>query len=251
VTENLQSAAVVNVLANATTRPPENGQLQAVPVGGTDLVTVDGQRADWDALVRQSRSTWTGFSTVTHDDGCANRYPNAEGLTDLAGQVQLAYDNQHLYVAFVVDDDGLVAYSGADERYFLGDSPQLLLDLNLNDDFNDVQLSADDIQIDLLANVDGPLAALWQLGALSSHPLIETQVAVSLTESGYFLEAALPWRELNISPTPGDRFGVVASVNDNDTPATNAQQCIISTAPQRDWRNPTTWGTLLLKPVGQ
>ena len=38
------------------------------------------------------------------------------------------------------------------------------------------------------------------------------------------------------------------NINDNDTPGSNAQECIISTAPQRRWDDPTTWGTLFLKP---
>jgi hypothetical protein len=71
---------------------------------------------------------------------------------------------------------------------------------------------------------------------------------MTLTDTGYFLEAALPWSSLNWAAQPGDRFGVVASVSDNDTPDSNAQECIISTSPQRNWRNPATWGTVLLMP---
>jgi len=41
----------------------------------------------------------------------------------------------------------------------------------------------------------------------------------------------------------------VANISDNDTPDTNAQECIISTSPRHDWRNPTTWGTVLLMPA--
>ena len=70
---------------------------------------------------------------------------------------------------------------------------------------------------------------------------------------GYFLEAALPWTSLGLPPLPGARLGLAASVSDNDTPGTDVQECMISTAPQRDWQDPTTWGTLLLgpPPVGQ
>jgi hypothetical protein len=73
-------------------------------------------------------------------------------------------------------------------------------------------------------------------------------VAVSSTTSGYLVEAALPWASFGISPQPGDRLGLAANVNDNDTPGSNAQECIISTAPQRVWDNPTTWGALFLSP---
>jgi hypothetical protein len=252
VTENLQSAPVVNVLETSSAeRPPLNSRLQAPFIGELGFIKIDGEPGEWDILARQNNLTQTDFSTITYDDGCARRAPGSELLTDLAGRVQLAYDGQFLYAAFVVNDDGLVTYSGPDQRYFLGDSPQLLLDLRLSDDFEDAQLSSDDIQVDLLPNIDAPQVALWQLSNLSSGPLTGAQVAIRPTDTGYFVEAALPWQGLGFVPRPGDRLGIVASVSDNDTPGTNAQECIISTSPQRDWRNPTTWGTVLLRPAGQ
>lgn len=248
-----QGDAVVNVLgSNSAERLPQNGQLQAPNVGSgplTGLLQIDGAQTDWDSLAQQSGIDWTPFSTIIFDEACANRFPGSETLTDLDGRVQLAYDSQNLYVAFIVNDDGLVTYTGADERYFLGDSPQLLLDLDLNGDFDTTQLSSDDIQIDLLPNIDAPQVALWRLNTLTSTPLTEAQLVVSPTDTGYFVEAAIPWSALNTTPQPGDRLGVVASISDNDSPDTDAQECIISTSLQRDWRNPTTWGTVLLVPT--
>lgn len=252
VKEEAQSDTVVNVLAASAERLPQNGQLQALPVGlgqYAGLVQIDGAQSDWDSLAQQSGVGWTAISAITHNQGCDNRFPGAENLADLAGRVQLAYDDQHLYAAFVVNDDGLVTYSSADERLFLGDSLQLLLDLDLNGDFNDTQLSGDDIQIDLLPNPDVSRAVLWRLSSLTATPLDEALIAVTPTDTGYFLETAIPWRMLNTNPQPGDRLGIVASINDNDTPETDAQECIISTSPQRDWRNPATWGTALLVPA--
>jgi hypothetical protein len=248
ITENLQSNVVVNVLATPSERPSENGQFQAPFSSETLLIQIDGAQTDWETLVRQTGQAWTDFSTVTYDESCATRFPTANKLTDLAGRVQFAYDHQYLYAAFVVNDDGLTTYTGSDQRYFLGDSPQLLLDLDLNGDFEETQLSGDDVQIDLLPDVNAPRAAFWQLSNLSSRPFNEARVAVTPTETGYFLEAALPWQGLGPALQPGDRLGIVASISDNDTPNTNTQECIISTSPQRDWRNPTTWGTVVLRP---
>ncbi len=248
IAPNIQSNEVVNVLASTAERLPENGEFQAPFAGaddGTSQIQIDGNQSDWDALAGE----WTLFSTITHNANCATRYPDSGNLVDLEGQVRLAYDTQNLYVTFMANDDGVTTYTGTDERYFLGDSPQLLLDLDLNGDFNDAQLSGDDIQIDLLPNVDAPKAALWQLSTLSSRPFPEAPVAAARTETGYFVEAAFPWQSLGVIPQPGDRLGIVASISDNDTPDANAQECIISTAPQREWRNPTTWGTALLKPA--
>ena len=251
ITENLQSGAVVNVLQSAATRSTENGNFQAPFVGANSSVgtiDIDGNPDDWDTLAENSFG-WTTFSTITHDEGCANRFPDADSLTDLNGRMQLAFNDEFLYVAFMVNDDGLVTYSGGDERLFLGDSPQLLLDLDLNSDFDDAQLSADDVQIDFLPDTTAPRAAFWQLSSLASRPFVNASVAVTLTDSGYFLEAALPWQGMGFTPRQGDRIGVVVSVSDNDTPGSSAQQCIISTSPARDWQNPGTWGTVLLMPV--
>lgn len=254
VTQSGQDDVVVNVLATPanTARSSRSGQLQAPAVGSGDfagLIQIDGAQSDWDTLSEQSRVDWTAISAVTYDQACGNRYPNLTSLADLNGRVQLAYDDQYLYIAFVVNDDGVVTYTGSDERYFLGDSPQLLLDLDLNGDFDSAELSSDDIQIDLLPNIDNPLAALWQLNTLSSSPLAEALLAVTVTDTGYFIEAGIPWQRLNVTPQPGNRLGIVANISDNDTPDTNAQECIISISPQHDWRNPTTWGTVLLMPA--
>lgn len=250
-TQTTESDVVVNILETTADRSLENGNFQAPFMGANSsfgTIEIDGDPADWDALAASGQN-WTTFSTITHDEGCSTRFPGANNLTDLSAQMQLAFNQEFLYVAFVVNDDGLVPYSGSDERLFLGDSPQLLLDLDLNSDFDDAQLSADDVQIDFLPDPAAPRAAFWQLSSLTSRPLDNASVAVTLTDTGYFLEAALPWQSLGFVPSQGDKIGVVVSVSDNDTPDSNVQQCIISTSPNRDWQRPTTWGTVLLMPV--
>jgi hypothetical protein len=247
-----QGDVVVNILGTASERSSGNGQLQAPFVGTgryAGLISLDGDRDDWDLLAEQSDINWTPISAITHNDNCAARFPDSAEAADLAGQVYLAYDDSYLYVAFEVNDEGLVTYAGGDDRYFLGDSAQLLLDLDLNGDFDVAQLSADDVQLDLLPRLDAPKVALWRLGTLSSQELTAASLGLTVADTGYFIEAAIPWRDLSLNPQPGDRLGLVASVNDNDTPETDAQECIISTSPQRDWRNPVTWGTVLLMPV--
>jgi hypothetical protein len=74
-------------------------------------------------------------------------------------------------------------------------------------------------------------------------------MAVTATTAGYLVEAALPWESFGVSLRPGDRLGLAANINDNDTPDRNVQECIVSTAPQRVWDSPPTWGTLYLRPL--
>ena len=178
-------------------------------------------------------------------------FPGQEVTVDLAGQVRFAYDEEFLYVAFQVEDDGSVLYGGDALEYFLGDSPQLSLDSELLGDFAETQRSADDWQIDFYPDPASPEAVLWELGALSSRSFAEASVAVTRDGANYVLEAALPWQGFGLAPQAGDRFGLAANVNDNDTPETDAQECIISTAAQRTWNDPTTWGTLFLLPPNE
>ncbi|MEW5959124.1 MAG: sugar-binding protein, partial [Chloroflexota bacterium] len=238
---------VVNILEEpkrVSTAPP----VEALPLETGQALKIDGRSADWDALFRAGGLAWTRVDAPAFDRACANRYPGSSAEVDLAGQVGFAYDEHNLYVAFRVEDDGLVGYAGAGENYFLGDAPQLSLDMDLAGDIDQTTRNQDDWQVDFLPDLEKPRVALWQLGSLTSRPFDEAPVAASTTPTGYFLEAALPWSSLDATPRPGEQLGLAANINDNDTPGGNAQECIISTAPERQWDNPTTWGVLLLKP---
>ena len=257
LTTQQQRSVVVNVLITPESDGGADGrteeriaQIEAASVDA-DIIQIDSQVDDWNLIARQQGLSWTQFDMVVYDDACTKRYPGPEGRADLSGQVRFAYDEQFLYVAFQITDDGYAGYRGSNQQYFLGDSPQLSLDMELLSDYDDIERSQDDWQVDFYPGFESPQVALWQLGSLGVRNFEEAAVAVSPTGSGYFLEAALPWRSLNTIPQPGDRLGLAANVNDNDTPNTNVQECIISTAPGWEWNNPTSWGTLYLRPANE
>jgi hypothetical protein len=202
---------------------------------------------------RQSRYGWIDFDIIVYDQQCSKRVPYAErGRTDLAARVIFAHDERYLFVAFLVEDDGFVGFTGTDRRFFMSDAPQLLLDLDLEGDAETTRVNGDDKQIDFRVGVeepgDRPAIAFWDLGPgqAVSRPL-DAPIAAVATETGYFLEAAIPWEALGIEPADELRLRVAASVSDNDTPDTNVQECMISTAPKREWDNPTTWDVLRLE----
>ncbi len=242
-----ETEAESDVVPTVTGQQRSAGPITAWAAGGT-VISIDGSLNDWNLLVQENQAAWTRFSAVTYDGACAVRFESGTTATDLSGQVLFAYDEQFLYVAFQVEDDGFVPYGGGDQEYFLGDSPQLSLDMELLSDYEDTSRSRDDWQIDFYPDPAAPTAMLWQLGSLSARRFEEAEVAAASSATGYVVEAALPWRSLGANPQPGDRLGLAANINDNDTPGTDAQECIISTAPQRTWNDPTTWGTLFLRP---
>jgi hypothetical protein len=245
--ERARSETVINVLAGSGQPAAQGDQLRAIRLA-SNTPTVDGQLDDWNTLVARTGIEWSSISNLVYDSACSKRFPGNETAVDFAGEVLFAYDDTYLFVAFQVTDDGFVPYTGADNRFFLGDGPQLLLDLDLNGDLGDAGLSEDDLQIDFLPQPGAPQVALWQLSTLTSNLVANARAAVSATATGYIVEAAVPWTVLGGVPQSGDQLGIVAGINDNDTPDTNNQECIIASVPQRDWQNPTTWGTLLLMP---
>ena len=64
---------------------------------------------------------------------------------------------------------------------------------------------------------------------------------------GYTLEAAIPWVDLRLTPTPGLIIGLAVNANDNDRRGTAAQEVMTSNVPGRRFGDPTTWGTLTLQ----
>ncbi len=238
---------------NTVQRPPENGVLRA-PYAPAYIgsIAVDGDLDDWLKLAGTADIPFTTFETQVYDAGCEVRYTHNAATPDLLGQAHFAYDEKMLFVVFLVTDDGYFPHNAIDDFIFRGDAPQLILDLDLGGDFSDTALSPDDIEIDIFPGFkDGDelfsaRAAYWQLDTVTSREFSNILLATAVTPEGYLVEAGIPWEALGVSPGAGDTFGVAASISDNDTAETDEQQCMISTAPGRNFRDPTTWGTLYL-----
>jgi hypothetical protein len=142
----------------------------------------------------------------------------------------------------------------------------VILDTELEADFSTGFNTFDDIEFDFhpgfaapseddvgLAHfLRDPYTAYWNLGDFleigveASRIAEEVLVESRLVFNGYILEAAIPWKTIGVAPDPGGALGIAASISDNDDPETNVQQCMISSAPDRDFRYPQSWGTLFL-----
>jgi hypothetical protein len=166
--------------------------------------------------------------------------------------VQIAYDTTYLYVSFLVHDDGYVA-NAEPSKYEQGDAAQLLLKLNLSSQSADTPAREDEYQIDFLPGIDHvgdrPAATIRNLATPTDiHPYSEGSVAASVIDGGYFLEASLPWSTFGaIPPQVGQKLGVVANVSDNDTPATQLQECVLSSLTNYNQGMPQSWAALVLE----
>jgi hypothetical protein len=67
------------------------------------------------------------------------------------------------------------------------------------------------------------------------------------TGDGYQFELAVPWDVFDIEPQENDHYGFGFSISDNDNPAKNVQQSMVSNLPDRVFTHPMTWGDLVLK----
>lgn len=201
---------------------------------------LDGDPADWAAL-----PFYTSPHTVFTDEMW-------DGSDDLAASWWVAWDDVYLYFAFNVSDD-IHAQNQSGNLTFRGDSLELQIDIDRPGDFGP-RLSPDDFQVSLSPGDFGglsPSAWLFQgtgsgdmLDAPAGHTIV---VSARPTADGYTLEAAIPWTDLGLTPTPGLVIGLAVNANDNDRPGAAVQELMKSNVPTRRFGDPTTWGTLTLQ----
>ncbi len=242
VVETAVSATETVAIAPTSTLPAN------IPSGSNDVEagflaappTIDGNLAEWN-----SEAVATSNNRVYSAAGW-------DGSEDCTAVWQLAWDNENLYVAVTVTDDTHVQ-TASGNQIFRGDSVDMQFDTTRNADFGD-GLSPDDFQITLSPGDfagSGPTAFRYQgtaSGAILDAPGgNNVTVAAQQTGSGYTLEAAIPWSDLNLTPSEGLTTGLALNANDNDTPGTAVQEVMMSNMPNRTLTNPTTWGTLTLK----
>lgn len=192
---------------------------------------------------------WPGDPTVSSAH-LVYAYEGWDGSEDLDASWRLAWDQGRFYVAVEVTDDVHVqTQTGA--FIYQGDSVELQVDINpesgatlVNPATSQVILSPGDF-----AGIP-PSAARFRgtdEGELPQAPGHSIEVAARQTPGGYVLEAAIPWSDLNVTPTGGMRLGLALNANDNDSPGVARQEVMLSSEPGRTLRNPSTWGTLILE----
>jgi hypothetical protein len=174
-----------------------------------------------------------------------------DGTDDLRALWRLGWDQENLYLAVQVEDDTHVQTSTG-SSIFKGDSLSVQFDTQRTADFGP-QLSPDDYQIELSPGdftQIPPSAHRFRgesSGSFIDFPGHSIQVAAARTGSGYTLEAAIPWRDLGLTPEAGLIIGIALNANDNDTPNTAVQEVMMSHIASRTLTDPTSWGTLLLR----
>ena len=239
-TGGLSVAPTVTLPSDLATPPQTSIALDAVAPRATTQLMIDGDAAEWAGLPVFS-SPHIVFTADSWD-----------GSDDVAASWQMVWDDVALYLIVNVADD-IHAQNQLGNQTFRGDSIELQIDADRAGDFGP-SLSPDDFQITLSPgdfNNVPPSAFRFQgtssgsmLDAPGQHSIV---VAATPSGAGYLLEAAIPWRDLNITPSAGLVIGLAVNVNDNDRPGTAVQEMMKSSAPGRRFGDPTSWGTLTLE----
>lgn len=218
------------------TLAPDPGAVVAVRLA--EPPSINGELQEWEG-VPSTKSAFRVFRAAGWD-----------GTEDLTAGWRLAWDDIYLYVAVDVEDDVHVQ-TQTGNQIFRGDSVELQIDTEPA--ANAASVNAEAFQVILSpGNFDGLGPSAYRFQGTSGNRLVDApghsiQVAARRTAGGYQLEAAIPWRDVDVVPAAGMELGLALNANDNDTPGTAVQELMMSSAPGRTLTDPRTWGMLRLE----
>lgn len=206
-----------------------------------ERIIVDGNLQDWPAspdfvLDKQEQIAYTATPI------------SWGGPQDLSARAWVGWTEAGLFFAFDVKDD-IHLQKAADETLWHGDHMEIQLDTLLEKDYNNPGMNDDDFQIGLSLGdfKDVPMTSYaWFNGPNNPGPVQGIQMAYSLTDGGYILEALIPVEALpGIVLSEGSVIGMNISPSDADD-AGQGQKVMLSTSKIRTYADPRTFGKVTL-----
>jgi len=212
---------------------PNGSPISAVRAAAAPVI--DANLSDWPNLSNSARINNWGAEFWS-------------GASDLSAVYDLGWDDNNLYLAVDVTDDTHAQVSSG-INLWKGDEVEIMLDVNLADDYYSGVLDGDDYQIGFSpGNFNGLKESYYRWRPLSygGYPA-GIIVAAKQTSSGYILEVKIPWSAFGLNDVSvGSRFGFSLGISDNDVAGTSRQQSMVTIVSGYRLVNPTTWGTLIL-----
>ncbi|MGD2049519.1 MAG: sugar-binding protein [Chloroflexota bacterium] len=232
-------APTATIVAEEPTEPATIAE-DVVAIRLAALPIIDGNLDEWGGA-----PVFESAHLVYQDSGW-------DGTDDLTALWRLAWDVSNLYIGVEVADDVHVQ-TQTGNQIFRGDSVDMQFDTNRAGDLGP-GLSPDDIQITFSPGdfATLPPSAFRFQGTADGqildapgghHVILQTQQ----TATGYRIEAAIPWGDLNLTPAEGLVIGLALNANDNDSPGTAVQEVMKSHVATRTLTDPSGWGTLTLQ----
>lgn len=222
-------------------------------VNNPSEVNVRAIRLDNVPVIDGNLDEWRGYTSATQSNFLVYRQDEWDETRDLTAEWWLGWDETNLYMAVnVIDDQHVQTQTG--RLTYLGDSVDMQIDTDRAGDRQNTLVNFDDFQLAFSAgDFAGLPAEAYRFRGNSEGGMVDAtghniSVAAVQHEQGYRLEAAIPWRDLDVIPEPNMILGLNLNANDNDTPGTAAQEVMMSNVSTRTFRNPTTWGEVTLAP---
>lgn len=258
------STAPVVIAPTNTPLPPTNTPLPTnTPIPTATATRVPPTPTFTSTPIARVSSEAASLSTPPTIDGpwdewTTTQYPiknvvfgaaNWTGPTDLQASYRVGWDSKYLYLAVKVIDD-IYVQNATGANLYKGDSIELLLSTSPNADSSSLGLTAADYQIGISPGrptVGQNMEAYLWYPQSKAGSLTNVAIGAVPMADGYRIEFAIPWTVFGISPVKGQVLGFAVSVSDNDNKTQDVQQTLISSAPDRDLTDPTTWGLLTLK----
>ena len=218
-------------------------QLNADPISREGLVR--SKLVDTPFVIDADLTGWSDLDTVSS----AYQVYAAEswdGTSDGAAFWRTAWDDEYLYLSAIVVDD--VHVQTPESAVYRGDALELQLDTNVDADSISPRTFTIVLSPGDFGGVPAYAACLrgttsGQMRAIAQH---NTQVAVTQTETGYALEAAIPWDDLGTKPSASSAARIALSLHDTDSAERARAEVIQSSVSERRADEPDSWGILLL-----
>ena len=140
------------------------------------------------------------------------------GPDDCSAQVRLGWDQQHLYLACQVADDGR-GERRSPPWVHDGDAVEVFLDLDPDRRLALTRYTDRTCQLLLgLPTALVPTPTLIQGGRTLRLDLAQIRAATATRPGGYDAELAIPWTLLGVKPVPGLVLGFDVAIDDADPP---------------------------------
>ena len=169
-----------------------------------------------------------------------------DGSADGAAFWRTAWDNDFLYISAIVADD--IHIQASESAVYRGDTLEVQIDTSIAAEeisprtFTMVLSPGDFLTTEpFAACLRGTTSG--KMRAIAQH---STQVAVAQTETGYALEAAIPWDDLGVTPSENWTGRIALSLHDTDSEDRIRAEVIQSSITERRASEPDSWGILLL-----
>jgi len=151
------------------------------------------------------------------------------GDKDLSALLRTVIQGEDLYLLLEVRDDHIV--HEASRAWWCGDSVEVFLRTDLQSEESDQHYSNDDFQIFLM-----PFYAPQRWGVFARGPEVPysqgglhgLEVAHTIVDGGYVLEAKIPLWQLHVRPDAKGRIGFDIAINDVDDPAATQQETYLT-----------------------